>query len=172
MLKRSTVLLGLTVSGTLAAAVMSSLYRDSSMDVVAATVKPNQRLAQPKLPVATEADPPLSRMQLDTLEQDPFTTKSWFTPPPAPAPDIVKRQAAPAEPSAPPLPYTYLGQMEDETGHMTVYLAQGSRAINAMAGDTLDGTYHLDAVTENTVDMTYLPLKIKQTLQISRGNSR
>lgn len=169
MLKRSTVLLGLMVSGTLAAAVMSGMTGDAPVEVVAATVKPAPAKPPLHAEIAPETNDSLSRMSLDALEHDPFTTKSWFTPPPAPAPEVVKRPDVPVEPSAPPLPYTYLGQMEDEAGHVTVYLAQGSRAITAHAGDTLDGTYHLDGITESAVSLTYLPLKTKQMLQIARS---
>jgi hypothetical protein len=94
---------------------------------------------------------------------DPFRALSWQSvaqeearknaPPPPPPPP----------PQAPPLPFTYMGKLIEE-GRIVVFLTQGERNHIVRQGDTIDGTYRVDAVTERHLSLTYLPLKQKQEL--------
>jgi len=89
---------------------------------------------------------------------DPFEARSWE--PPATA---VRRSLPPPPPQAPPLPFTYLGKLVDgET--TTVFLVRQDRNFVVRPGDTLDGSYRVDAIGENGVALTYLPLGARQTL--------
>jgi len=49
-----------------------------------------------------------------------------------------------------------------EDGRIVVFLTQGDRNLIVRLGDTIDGTYRVDAVTEQHLSLTYLPLKQKQ----------
>jgi hypothetical protein len=81
-----------------------------------------------------------------------------ITPPPPPPP---------ARPSAPPLPFRYFGKWID--GDRTVvFLWNNSEGHSVAAGDTVEGTYRIEAITESSVDFVYLPLGSKQTLPISK----
>jgi len=71
----------------------------------------------------------------------------------------------PPPPQAPPLPFTYLGTMQDG-GRTTVFLAQGARSHLVAPGDTIDARWRLDAVTERALLITYVPLGIQQTLPL------
>jgi hypothetical protein len=94
---------------------------------------------------------------------DPFRALSWQSvaqeearknaPPPPPPPP----------PQAPPLPFTYMGKLIED-GRVVVFLTQGDRNYIVHPGDTIDGTYRVDAVTEQRLSLTYLPLKQKQEL--------
>jgi hypothetical protein len=94
---------------------------------------------------------------------DPFKALSWQSvaqeearknaPPPPPPP----------RPQAPPLPFTYMGKLIED-GRIAVFLTQGDRNHIVRQGDTIDGTYRVDAVTEERLSLTYLPLKQKQEL--------
>ncbi|MDD5297052.1 MAG: hypothetical protein PHU46_09070 [Rhodocyclaceae bacterium] len=96
--------------------------------------------------------------RLEAEGADLFPARSWR---PAPPP------AAPVPPSAPPLPYEYKGRLE-EGGQSRVFLARQQTMLVVKQGDTLDGLYHVDAVTPWTVEFTYLPLKQKQSLSFSK----
>jgi hypothetical protein len=100
-------------------------------------------------------------------EHDPgadlFAPKSWYTPPPPPP--IVKA-AAPAKPSAPPIPYTYLGQIEDDGG-TTIFLALNGDLIATRQGEALDQKYRLEKVSQQQLIFVYLPLNERQTLNIA-----
>ena len=71
----------------------------------------------------------------------------------------------PPPPSPPPLPFSYLGQLIDE-GNVTVFLRQQGSDGNYVVrqGDTLDGTYRVDALDERRAVLTYLPLGHRQEL--------
>lgn len=167
MLRRSTIFLGLMLTGSLAAAALVSEDDAQPGEVVAPLVngKVSRRVAS--------VEPPLPALQLDKLvraevsesepERDPFAGKSWYLPPPPPTPAEVKVQEAP-RPTAPPLPFGYLGRMLEDDGHVVVYLTQGTRVYSVSQGDTLDGIYRLESVASNQLVLTYLPLDTKQIL--------
>jgi hypothetical protein len=89
---------------------------------------------------------------------DPFAPKS-FAPPAEAAPP-----QPPAKPAAPPLPFAYLGKVIED-GKLAVFLSRGEESLSVKAGDTV-GEYRVDAVTENEIRFTYLPLKTKQSLPL------
>lgn len=74
-------------------------------------------------------------------------------------------QGKPARPTAPPLPFAYLGRMLED-GKLAVFLARGAESYSVKAGDTIGGEYRVDAVTDKEVTFTYLPLKTKQRLPL------
>lgn len=95
-----------------------------------------------------------------------FAVKSWIPPSPAPA-QLQPTQAVitPPVPTAPALPFTYMGKMEDN-GQMTVYLVSGEQAYSVSVGDTIDESYKIENIEAGQVVFTYLPMSIKQTLKI------
>lgn len=166
MWKGSTTFLGLMLTGSLAAAALVSEQDAQTGEVVAPAVgKPSRReAAQPALPVL-QLDK-LVRADASEPEQDPFAGKTWYVPPPpSPEPEII--QEAP-KPTAPPLPFRYMGRMQEEGGQTVVYLTQGARAYSVSQGDTIDGTYRVDSISPSAVTLVYLPLNIKQNLNIGR----
>jgi hypothetical protein len=74
------------------------------------------------------------------------------------------RPQARALPTAPPLPFKYLGRMSDGE-RLEIYLEQGQEFIAAEPGQRI-GDYRVDKVTEEQIVFTYLPLKTKQTLAL------
>lgn len=102
--------------------------------------------------------------------EDPFAPRGWQQPPPpAPAP------AAPAEPvpvapvdltaQAPVLPFRFVGSMNDNAEQL-VYLAHGEQALVGRAGDVLEGTYRVLAITQSQIEFEYIPTGVKQTLAL------
>jgi hypothetical protein len=108
----------------------------------------------------------LEKLNRPVVEADAvnlFATKSWYVPPPPPPPP---KPAPPPPPSAPALPFTYMGKLEESPGHLVVFLVKGDRVYTVSAGDVLDGIYHIDEIAGDRLGLTYLPLKIKQSLNI------
>ena len=94
---------------------------------------------------------------------DPFQARSW-----APQPDpeeVSRRRLPPPPPQAPPLPFAYLGKLVEDTT-TTVFLARQDRNYIVRAGDTIDGTYRVERIGDDGLVLTYLPLKIQQTLPL------
>lgn len=94
-----------------------------------------------------------------------FAGKSWYVPPPPPPPP---KPLPPPPPAAPPLPFTYLGRYEDPVKPV-IYLVRGDRVLLVSAGEVIEGTYRVDGIAGRTLALTYLPLNIRQTLDI--GNA-
>jgi hypothetical protein len=125
--------------------------------------------------VPAETPPPaaLAPIRLDLLARrehaqpstDLFSSRSWE--------ESVQREARravpagqPPPPSAPPLPFRYLGRLVD--GDRTVvFLTSEDRNYIVRAGDTLESTYAVEAIEDDRVVLTYLPLRARQSLQFA-----
>lgn len=89
---------------------------------------------------------------------DPLARIVSFAPPPPPSASMV-----PAEPQAPPLPFRYVGAIDDEQGK-AVFLLEGAQVRMARAGEEVAGRYRVERITPAAVEFTYLPLKKMQVL--------
>lgn len=92
-----------------------------------------------------------------------FGAKSWYVPPPQP----VVKPAPPPPPSAPPVPFVFLGTYE-QSARKVIMLVKGDQVYTVSVGDTIDNTYRIDKMEMGAVEITYLPLDIKQS--INTGN--
>lgn len=101
---------------------------------------------------------------------DAFAPVSWLPPPPKAAPTAPPPPPpAPAAPTAPPLPFTFVGLLEQGLGvtQPKAFLARGESLLVVAAGDTLESTYSVDSITPQQITLTYLPLKTRQILTVS-----
>lgn len=123
-------------------------------------------LARAPAGVAVPAPPPVAgaqhpvRGRFESSEVDVFASRSWQPPPPPPP----KAQA----PTAPPLPFRYLGKLLEEDAVM-VFLAQGARTHLAHKGDVLMD-YKVEEITPARMTLVYLPLNEKQYLTFGSEN--
>lgn len=67
----------------------------------------------------------------------------------------------------PPLPFRYVGTLRDK-GKLEVLLMRGAQLHSVAPGDSIDGEYRVDALTDSTISFTYLPLETKQTWDFRR----
>lgn len=96
-----------------------------------------------------------------------FTPTSWYVPPPPPPPPPPQ---PPPKPTAPPLPFTYLGRYDDPP-RVVVILSSGDRLYTVSEGEMIDGNYRVEHVADGAVDILYLPLNINQSLPVSTNQS-
>ena len=87
---------------------------------------------------------------------DPFRNKSWYVAPPPPKPP---------KPTAPPLPFQYLGKLNEE-GETRVFLNHQGKHIIAKVGDVINGTYSVEEIAGGQMTFLYQPLNEKQVLGI------
>jgi hypothetical protein len=96
-----------------------------------------------------------------------FNITSWYVPPPAPhrapAPVVVAPPPV-VVPTAPPLPFAYLGRYGD-TASRIVILTKGDRVYTVSVGDVIENTYRLEKLTPGMVYMTHLPTSTEQVLR-------
>ncbi len=115
---------------------------------------------------AEELDPAqLRRKPASGEPANAFESKSWYVPPPPPPPAPPAPPLPPPVPTAPPLPFTYLGQYQD-SDKPVILLVKQDRIYTVKAGDVIEGTYRVEGIVGATLGLTYLPLNIKQILNI------
>jgi len=87
---------------------------------------------------------------------DPFRSKTWFIPPPPPPP---------VKPTAPPLPFLFLGKLIED-GETRVFLNHQGKHLIARVGDVINGTYTVESIAGGRMSFLYMPLKESQVLAI------
>ncbi|HEX6733648.1 MAG TPA: hypothetical protein VF096_02450, partial [Azonexus sp.] len=84
------------------------------------------------------------------------------------APEAAAPAPEPA-PEAPPLPFRYLGRVEEAGRPTVVFLARDDEVLAVHPGDSIDSAYRLIRLNDDEVYFLYRPLKIEQAL--SMGNT-
>ena len=87
---------------------------------------------------------------------DPFRNKSWYVAPPPPPP---------AKPTAPPLPFQYLGKVIQDDG-VHVFLNHQGKHLIVRAGDVINGIYTVENIDGSQMTFVYQPLKERQLFPI------
>jgi hypothetical protein len=99
----------------------------------------------------------------------PPPSRDLFNTPPSPPP--LKSQPLPElvqAPKAPPLPYKYDGSGVVQ-GKSFLYLKREDRSFMVSPGDTLEGTYAIEAVQRDHAVLRYLPLGTRQVMMYQAG---
>jgi hypothetical protein len=100
-----------------------------------------------------------------------FAAHSWYVaPPPPPPPPPSAASLVPPKPTAPPLPYQFMGSYTPEGEAPVVFLMRGDVVYDVHVGDTLENTYSVDKLDGGQLYLTYKPLNIQQ--QLSAGGSQ
>ena len=103
---------------------------------------------------------------------DPFAANSFApSPPPPPPPAPVVPPPPPPPPTAPPLPFAFVGLVEQGAGKPQAFLSRGDALFIVAAGDVIEEKYRVESLSPASVVMTYLPLTERQVLNAS-GSSQ
>jgi len=101
----------------------------------------------------------LQRSEATVPQNDPFA-RNFGQPKPA----QVSKAAVVEKPVAPPLPFQYFGRLT-ENGKTEVFVMRGEELIAVAAGQQI-GDYKVEQVADTSISFTYLPMKMKQTLDL------
>ncbi|QVL45262.1 MAG: hypothetical protein KFB94_08370 [Methylophilaceae bacterium] len=82
-----------------------------------------------------------------------------------------KARLAPSPPLAPPVPYTYVGKVEEE-GEIEYFVLQQNKLINLKMGQLLQGQWRLDSEDTQYLNWTFVPMDLPQTLPKQNNRSR
>lgn len=96
-----------------------------------------------------------------------FAVPPWSRPklveiPPAPA----MPRLALAAPSAPPLPFRFMGRYTED-GRPAVFLLQADQTWVAQEGEMVAGNYKVERIDSNSIHMRFLPLNVLQVLELA-----
>jgi hypothetical protein len=101
---------------------------------------------------------------------NPFAPKGWTPPPPPPPPPApVAPPPPPPPPTAPPVPFKFIGQIEDKSAKPAAFITKGEALFVVHVGDVVENTYRVESFNAAQVVVTYLPLKQRQTIDVSGG---
>ncbi|WP_269532640.1 hypothetical protein [Chitinimonas sp. BJYL2] len=171
----------LILGSVLAATVIAMLYPveqpDATLEVTESAVREAALAlvpAAPKqsAPVASPAPTVTAATELPDTIPDPFANKGWTAPPPAPVPVAAPAPvvSAPIPVGPPPLPFKFLGRFNDG-GQDVVYLSRGEQMLIAKAGEALDASYKVIALTASQIEFEHLPTGEHQSLALSTSDS-
>jgi hypothetical protein len=110
----------------------------------------------------------LQRPSVSGAVADAFEGTTWYVPPPPPPPAPPAKPLPPPPPTAPPLPFTYLGRYQ-ESSKPIFFLVKGDSVLSVSEGDVIEGAYRIDGVEGSLLNLTYLPLNIRQTINIGEA---
>ncbi len=174
--------LGTAAVATLLAALFAPEDEGSIVGPATATPRQVERVAVAPLVAAAAAAPANRALAIEPrrgLDDEEaatlFAKQSWQ--PETPKKIMLDQQAAQATRTVatvdanapPPLPFQFLGRFVDE-GKAAYFLQAGERNVVARPGDMLEERYRFDGVVQGSLQFTYLPLNLKQTLAVGDLN--
>jgi hypothetical protein len=119
-----------------------------------------------KSPVVMASFRGSDRIAKDGAASALFSVQSWYVAPPPPPPPPPVVAGPPPAPTAPPLPFAFMGSYQPQGATATFFLTAGDRVYDVKVGDTLDNTYSVDGIKSGQLLLTYIPLKIQQSLAV------
>jgi hypothetical protein len=81
-----------------------------------------------------------------------------------------KARLAPSPPIAPPVPYIYVGKVE-EGGEIEYFVLQQNKLINLKLGQLLQGQWRLDSEDTQHLNWTFVPMDFPQILPKQNNRS-
>ncbi len=151
------------LAAALAASVAVSEPGDSLPPVVESSREPGETVAAPYRKESAEILLPLIPRRLDN---DPAEIFRVVSPPPLPKATATESET---RPTAPPLPFKFLGRMV-EGDRIAVLLSFKGKDVSVSTGDDIDSNYRVDEITADEIRFIYLPLREIQTLNIGEKN--
>jgi hypothetical protein len=148
------------------------LVEDSQEETTSSSKsKVSQVIEKSSSPSNTDLDdlpllPDLSGKNLFTHDQslksqDIFKAKTWYLPPP---PKPVEVQIEKPAPVAPPVPFFYVGKLEDSLQGKQIFLTANNKIMSVWIGKNVDPVWRLDKEDANTLTFTYIPLGLVKVL--------
>lgn len=157
---------------TLAVTIVLSAAPGKGRQVPDAPVLPRE---VPRLQASRQPTQPQLRVELERLQRqaapaaadatagNAFQAISWYVPPPPPPPKPPPKPLPPPPPTAPPLPFSFLGRYEEGEKRI-ILLLKGDLIYTVSEGEVIDNLYRVEQLTAGQLELTYLPLNIKQTI--------
>lgn len=83
----------------------------------------------------------------------------------SPVPPRIQPVLAPTVPHAPPVPFIYLGRLQDENNEL-IFLKMGDKNYAIKTGDIIDNIYKVIDINSDKIKFIYIPLNENQDLYI------
>lgn len=93
---------------------------------------------------------------------DLFQSHAWYIPPPPPK--VVVAEIVKPIPQAPPVPFIYMGKLENTAQGTQVFLTANNKVLSAFVGKNVNPVWRLDKEDANALYFTYIPLSLPKVL--------
>ncbi len=100
-------------------------------------------------------------------QADPFGPRSWLPPPPPPPRVAELAPSPPPAPTAPALPFSFIGQIENSGGSPKAFLTHRESLHIVAAGDLVEKVYRVESIMPTKVVLTYLPMMQEQSINLT-----
>ena len=118
------------------------------------------QLVNPHVPSLIKPEWP----QQNRESTDLFQSHSWYVPPPPPPP---VPPPPPPKPTAPPVPFVYLGKIEDTPSGTQMMLSGNNKVYTVAIGEVIDQVWKLESEDANSLRFIYVPLKLPKVMSKS-----
>lgn len=147
---------------------------DAALDLVAPAIVQNKQVRPSSQPIANDSIITAHRINREHWEvlnrdatkynyPDLFPVQSW-----AVVASPVNAKPAPLPPpTAPDVPFVYMGKLEDGPNGSQVFLMLNNKVYSISNGEQIDAVWRLDREDSQRLFFTYLPLNLPQILSKS-----
>ena len=160
------------LSVTLGATLWTAWNGDETDTVQVATRAPSTsgHQSRPRTSAAAVKAANTATLDIDRLKRTPWqdSDRNLFSGGQAAAQTTAAPQAAQQMPVIPPVPFTYVGKLEDH-GEYTVFLSMGNKNISVKNGDVV-GDWKVKAITPPRMILSYQPLGADVPLMIGENH--
>lgn len=158
--------LGLAAAMTLVLVALTAWRDESGQPAEASTPRKARPVAANQvmpsiLAAGTLPSNTLDRYPLGDASADPFRVVSFLPIPPKTLAPQPMPTPPPLKLTAPTFPYRYFGKMIDTEGKLATYLTRDDVLIPIHASEVLGNLYRIDALSEDQIVISYLPLDEK-----------
>ncbi|MDP1935902.1 MAG: hypothetical protein Q8K91_01705 [Hylemonella sp.] len=142
------------------------------VEVVQARPSAPSPRAVPGPRAASARDAEVLRVRARTPAAEGGFERLWALPPAAATPAPMRAVVAapvdlvPPPPTAPPLPYRFVGRYAEAGREGVVLQGPDGAVLVVHPGETLGDSYRVESVTGNVMVLHHLPLNLKQTMDI------
>ena len=102
----------------------------------------------------------LASRHYERITKNAFKVQTWEPPLPKSKKQL---EQPPPPPVAPPIPFTYIGKVEDDN-KIEYCVLQQNKLINIKVGEVVQAQWRLDSEDAKYLNWTYLPMNLTQTL--------
>ena len=124
----------------------------------------------PRLPggeAAPSPEPPVAAASSGATDAPPagpadiFAVRTWE--PPAPPPEVAA-DLPPPVPQAPPVPFRFIGKLEERGKPVVYFLSEGEQILVVSPGDLIKGNYRVGKIEGGELHFLYRPMNLKQSI--------
>lgn len=155
----------LALAGALIATLLATWWASQVDETDRAWPAPAARKTMPPVPGGAAPVPPVTAAAAFGRPPWPPKGAELITAPPP----VIESPTVPVpmEPAAPPLPFRFIGILDEPGRSSAVVLLNGQDVVTVRTGERIDDQYRVARITPNRIEFIHLPTRQRQALEIA-----